>query len=379
MQTPRVSRKSWPGPGKLTGEQASRPHGSRRVQGDVSQPSNSDAECKKGSVPPPSMPTVLESVEEEEDGPARFADVQHRLQEMQTRIVSDVEKKLQEYSARWHSDLADEVARQLSARFGARSPLDEICLKPLVGFRIPQVDSRSGSPVHQEPLQAPRLSTAGICPPAIRQRPCSPVPKIGVMPPRGEDSVADDALRTVNDPRAELQARFAAIKDLIQVNASQDVLRSSEKKGPDEATQSTSVPLSSATVAAVLVEPPKPAAPPASSGPMRHARSVPSSPSLSVGGVESRSSPAKSRSSVGARSRSSNPSGKGESRQLHAQRATSRELNDILERRRSISEGRVHHVLPGDSPIRPPRSAQQSRRMSLRTLGDDSPRGSSGR
>jgi len=363
MQTPRASRKSWPAQGKLTGEQASRPHGSRRLRGDAGQPGNCDPDCKKGSAPP-SMPTVLESVEEEEDGPARMLDMQRRLQEMQTRIVSDVEKKLQEYSARWRSDVADEVARQLSANVAARSPFDELCIKPLLGFRLPQVDSRSGSPVPHEPLPAPRLSMTGGASPLIRQRPCSPEPKVGVFPPRGEDPVPDDSLRIVNsDKRAELQTRFATIKD---------VLRFSEQKDLDDGAKSVSVPLSSAPVAVL-------------SGSSRHARSAPSTPSLSVGSVDSRASPAKSRSSVGTRSRSSNPSGKGESRQLHAHRATSRELNDILERRRSISEGRVHQMQPvlgGDSPFRPPRGAQSRRSTSLRSLwhGDDSnsPRNSFG-
>lgn len=370
MQTPRASRKSWPSQGKLTGEQAaggllaSRPHGGRRHRGETGQPSNSDADCKKG-LSPPSMPTVFESVEEEEDGPAIFADVQLRLQEMQTRIVEDVEQKLQEYTAKWRADLADEVARQLSARFASRTPLDELCMRPLLGFKLPQVDSRSGSPVRDEPLPAPRLS-------ATRQRPCSPVPKIGVLPPRGEDSVPDYSLRTVtSDKKAELQTRFAAIKD---------VLRSSEKKGLDESAKSASVPLPSAAsvaVAAVLAEPPKPAAM-APSGPTRHARSAPNTPSLSGGNGDFRASPAKARSSVGVRSRSSNPSGKGESRQFHAQRATSRELNDILERRRSISEGRVHQVLGGNSQGPPPRSAQSRRSLSVRALGDDSPRNNFG-
>jgi len=324
------------------------------------------------------MPTVLESVEEEEDGPARLADVQHRLQEMQTRIVSDVEKKLQEYSARWRADLADEVARQLSARFATlttRSPTDEFCLKPLLGFRMPQVDSRTGSPVSQEPLPAPRLSTASVCPVA-RQRPCSPVSSIGVFGPRGEDSISDDPLKAVSDHETELQNRFAAIKDLIQLNSSRDALRASEKKGPEEAVKSAPVPPPSATVAAVLAEAPKPT-PLVPSGQTRHARSAPSTP-LSVGSVDLRASPAKSRSTVGVRSRSTNSTGKGESRQLHAHRATSRELNDILERRRSISEGRVHQVPGAESPTRAARSAQSRRSMSLRALGDDSPRANFG-
>mmetsp|Transcript_117925 Transcript_117925/g.234930 ORF Transcript_117925/g.234930 Transcript_117925/m.234930 type:complete len:490 (-) Transcript_117925:61-1530(-) len=177
--------------------------------------------------------TVLQAVEEEEDGPARLVDVQQRLQEMQSRIVADVEQKLQEHGARWRAELAEEVARQLavhlnlpereesvrSGRSTARSCSD--CSVGVSSLRHEELvttglcNVSSGGSLEPQPEPCTN-SIAWKEPPAEQQWPQTQHGNAASRLHRQSSAGANaDNAEEVVCPRTDLAVRFAAIERLL--------------------------------------------------------------------------------------------------------------------------------------------------------------------
>jgi len=402
MTTPRATRRSLPTPlkaaelpshGRRDWRRHSKPDphslsGTMRREGSASpEPPPQDAEARglqKGSRSPTmkfrclnkggssneastqtvlgavtSLP-ILEAVEEEEDGPARLADVQQRLQEMQNRIVADVEQKLQEHGARWRAELAVEVARQLAAHLSIpeRDETTRNSWSSASSLRHAEhlisgsyADSSQGS---FKMLSEPAANSASRSDAAEQRQHGNVASGLHHQSSAGETLAesAEDALC----PRTDLAMRFAAIERLLlrskqQVGAAaaasmrdtggaHDACGECDGDAPrqepktltldsDYPAASSAASLAAAAEAAASTLQFTPWGATSSGKDAGHRYPVLRvQPPHEWGGTSSEHPP-------------QHLSNLASGAQLRTQRAASPELSDILERRRSISEGRL--------------------------------------